>query len=149
MYAERQGWHLPNAPTSSWAMGKPTDGLSKPGIGFYATSFKLNLPKGYDIPLSFVFDRTTGSNYRVQLFVNGYQFGKYINQIGPQSVFPVPEGILDYSGMNYISMTLWAQDANGAKLPSFTLQSGMVVQSGFGPVTNSPMKGYSLRKGAY
>ena len=84
MYAERQGFHLPDAPTGSWKSGKPTDGLTSAGINFYATNFKLDLPSGYDIPLSFVFANTTtvpagslASAYRVQLFVNGYQYGKY------------------------------------------------------------------------
>lgn len=28
------------------------------------------------------------ADYRAQLWVNGYQFGKYINNIGPQFSFP-------------------------------------------------------------
>ncbi len=31
-------------------------------------------------------------HYRAQLWVNGYQFGKYVNHIGPQTKFPVPQG---------------------------------------------------------
>jgi beta-galactosidase len=83
MYAERQGYHLPEPPTSSWKSSSPiNDGLTGAGIGFYATSFSLDLPEGYDIPLSFVFntsasDARSGTSYRSQLFVNGYQFGKY------------------------------------------------------------------------
>lgn len=83
MYAERQGYHLPEPPTSSWKSSSPiNDGLTGAGIGFYATSFSLDLPEGYDIPLSFVFntsasDARSGTSYRCQLFVNGYQFGKY------------------------------------------------------------------------
>jgi hypothetical protein len=33
------------------------------------------------------------ADYRAQLWVNGYQFGKYANNIGPQSSFPVPQGM--------------------------------------------------------
>ena len=84
MFAERQGYHLPNPPTGSWKSGKPTDGLSAAGINFYTANLKLDFPKGYDIPLSFNFANSTtvaaGSlapAYRCQLFVNGYQFGKY------------------------------------------------------------------------
>ena len=32
------------------------------------------------------------ADYRVQLWVNGYMFGKYVNNIGPQTSFPVPQG---------------------------------------------------------
>jgi len=56
-------------------------GITEAGIAFYSTSFDLALPAGYDIPLSFVFANTTmngtTSDFRAQLFVNGYQFGKY------------------------------------------------------------------------
>lgn len=89
LYAERQGFHLPAPPTTDnrWASAKPTDGISKAGVAFYTTSFDLDLPVGYDIPLSFVFTNSTSnetgvSNYRSQLYVNGYQFGKYSESIG-------------------------------------------------------------------
>lgn len=82
LYAERQGYHLPSPPTGNWKNSKPTDGITSAGVGFYTTSFNLDMPVGYDIPMSFVFtnDTATGaavSDYRVQLYVNGYQFGKY------------------------------------------------------------------------
>lgn len=84
MYAERQGYHQPNPPSTNWSTSSPMEGIGSAGIGFYATSFELNIPENYDVPMSFVFNggtydvnNTAGSNYRVQLFVNGYQFGKY------------------------------------------------------------------------
>ncbi|KAJ5804471.1 uncharacterized protein N7518_000774 [Penicillium psychrosexuale] len=95
MYAERQGYHYPNPPSSKWELSNPvTDGLSHAGVGFYAASFRLNIPSGWDIPMSVVFNNSIqdstkqnarGNNYRCQLFVNGYQFGKYINHLGPQT----------------------------------------------------------------
>ncbi|KAK5021119.1 hypothetical protein LTR60_000118, partial [Cryomyces antarcticus] len=125
LYAERQGYHLPGAPTSSWANSAgPTEGIKSAGVAFYATTFDLDMPAGYDIPLSFVFANSTtnsttaadGKDYRVQLYVNGYQFGKYVHNIGPQDAFPVPEGIFNYHGSNYVAMSLWALDAGGAKV---------------------------------
>lgn len=83
MFAERMGYHLPNPPSSSWQTSNPVkDGISEAGIGFYATSFELDLPEGYDIPSYIVFNTSTttgtlGHNYRCQFYVNGYQFGKY------------------------------------------------------------------------
>lgn len=82
MYAERQGYHLPNAPSNDWEVSCPfSEGLDGPGVAFYSTAFKLDIPRGYDVPMSFVFNKGTYgaglSAYRVQLFVNGYQFGKY------------------------------------------------------------------------
>jgi len=99
LYAERQGYHLPGAPTAS-ALGSsrcaagPMDGLAAAGVNFYSTTFELNMPVGYDIPLSFAFANvtepvnTTGGvpAYRCQIYVNGWQFGKYVHNIGPQDV---------------------------------------------------------------
>lgn len=57
------------------------DGFVGAGVAFYTTSFDLDMPTGYDIPLAFKFANTTTkgavSSYRAQLYVNGYQFGKY------------------------------------------------------------------------
>ena len=87
MYAERQGYHYPSPPDSGWESSSPfKNGLSKAGIGFYTTSFRLDFPDGWDIPLSIVFSNASvsnfsqegsGVNYRCQLYVNGYQYGKY------------------------------------------------------------------------
>lgn len=97
LYAERQGFTQPNPPNKNWASGDPETGITTAGIAFYQASFNLDLPKGYDIPLTFNFGNTTingaVADYRAQLWVNGYQFGKYANNIGPQSSFPVPQGM--------------------------------------------------------
>lgn len=106
LYAERQGYHLPGAPTANWSTSLlgPMEGLEGPGVAFYSTTFDLDMPVGYDIPISFSFANVTGAvngsvpSYRCQIYVNGYQFGKYVHNIGPQDVFPVPEGIWDYHG---------------------------------------------------
>ncbi|QDS74282.1 hypothetical protein FKW77_003497 [Venturia effusa] len=124
LWAERQGYHLPSPPTDNWekVKGGPIQGIGKAGIAFFTTTFELNMPRGYDIPLSIVFSNTTSSlsepppsdtsnppsnlppptsippvsapqtpipaiptsnstsisSYRIQIFVNGWQFGKYI-----------------------------------------------------------------------
>ena len=97
LYAERQGFTQPRPPNAKWASGNPATGISKAGVAFYQASFNLDLPKGYDIPLTFNFGNTTingaVADYRAQLWVNGYQFGKYANNIGPQSSYPVPQGM--------------------------------------------------------
>ena len=152
LFAERQGYHLPQPPSANWSNGKPTQGISSPGVAFYTASFDLDLPQGYDIPLSFNFANSTDSTpqqYRTLLFVNGYQFGKFVNHIGPQTSFPVPEGILNYHGTNYIALTLWAQAVGGARIEGLTLESTAIVQSGYGSVELSPMPAYTPRLNAY
>ena len=130
LWAERQGYHQPNPPVQGWekVQGGPMKGIGQAGVGFYVTSFELDFPHGYDIPLSFDFANSTASNYRAQIYVNGWQFGKYINNIGPQTGFPVPEGILNHHGTNWVAVSLWAMDWNGAKLDGLSLKTGTVAQ---------------------
>lgn len=151
LYPERQGFHQPNPPSSTWATGNPTDGITAPGVRFYTATFTLAIPAGYDIPLYFVFTDTTSpaADYRVQLYVNGYQFGKYTNNVGPEKSFPVPEGILNYRGTNTIAVTLWAQQAGGANVGGLTLVAGTPVLSSLGTVSLVSMPAYTSRAGAY
>ena len=72
-----------------------------------------------------------------------------VNNIGPQTSFPVPEGILNYHGTNYIALSLWGFDASGNKLSGLELQPTAEILSGYGTVANSPMPAYSQRTGAY
>ncbi|OQE85775.1 hypothetical protein PENNAL_c0023G02887 [Penicillium nalgiovense] len=113
MYAKRQGYHYPSPPTSTLELSNPvTYGLSHVGVGFYAAYFRLNIPCGWDFPMSVVFndslhsstkENSLGNNYRCQLlvFINGYQFRKY-------------KGILNHGEDNHIGLTVWAQDKQGA-----------------------------------
>ena len=84
MFAERSGYHLPQAPVGTWEVRSPFSGIDTAGVGFFYTTFTLHMPEDYDIPMSFVFGNVTlsrtsdqPSRFRSQLFVNGYQMGKY------------------------------------------------------------------------
>jgi Beta-galactosidase jelly roll domain/Beta-galactosidase, domain 3 len=193
LYAERQGFTQPFPPNKDWTAYDPGMGVNNPGIAFYQTDFRLDLPAGYDIPLSFNFGNTTVNNvvanYRAQLWVNGYQLyvhshtsvfflgniknppltlifssGKYINNIGPQASFPVPQGvssystlltplrglgILNYHGQNWLAIELWVQQTTNAHLTNFTLRAGTVAWTAMSPPALAPMPSYSKRAGAY
>ncbi|KAJ5147104.1 hypothetical protein N7526_000456 [Penicillium atrosanguineum] len=151
LYAERQGFHQPQPPTQKWKSSSPLDGLSNAGIRFYSTSFDLDLPKGWDVPLYFNFANSTSppSTYRVQLYVNGYQYGKYVNNIGPQMSYPVPEGILNYQGTNWLALSLWAQGDDGAKLDSLELVSTTPVLTALSGIESVDQPKYKARSGVY
>jgi hypothetical protein len=159
LFAERQGLHLPGALAApGWkdSNGPVADGISAPGIGFFATEFDLNLPSGYDIPLSFTFTNGTAAGngsstpaYRVQLYVNGWQYGKYVSNVGPQTVFPVPQGILEYHGTNYLGVSLWGLDGGATKVEGLELSVDGLVWSGLGNVRTVEGQKYEERKGAY
>jgi len=155
LFAERQGFTQPFPPVQNWTSSSPLAGISEAGVAFYAAELNLSLPAGYDIPLSFVIANTTdvdGSgpeDFRAQIWINGWQFGKYVNSVGPQTSFPVPEGILNYQGTNWIGLELWAQQSSGASLENFTLVPTAIVQSGYGPIELVDSPRWTPRAGAY
>ncbi|KXH56688.1 glycosyl hydrolase family 35 [Colletotrichum salicis] len=150
LFIERQGYHWPQPPSASWEDSKgPSAGIEKAGIAYYSATFDLDLPTGFDIPLSLTFGNTTTTAYRAQIFVNGYQFGKFVHHVGPQARFPIPEGILNYQGSNHLGITLWAMEKGGAKVEGLKWEVGMVSATGFGKVTPAPQPKWTERKGAY
>ncbi|KAF2223274.1 glycoside hydrolase superfamily [Elsinoe ampelina] len=141
LLAERLGWHLPgfdpatNLPDGkgiAFSAGSPvTDGVQGSGVRYFFTDVALDLPDGHDIPLSVQLTASKTTKARIQLFVNGYQFGKFVPHIGPQTVFPVPEGILNHRGNNRIGLTIWSQTNEGAKLDDIKLVRMGAYSSGF------------------
>jgi hypothetical protein len=47
----------------------------------------------------------------VLIFVNGWNVGQYVNDVGPQYVFVLPQGILRHQGTNAIALAVWSDDA--------------------------------------
>lgn len=43
----------------------------------------------------------------------------------------LPEGILNYDGLNYLALTLWSQDVSGATTKDLALEVDAVIQSGY------------------
>lgn len=85
LYGERQGWHLPGFDTTKWEHRDLSLGLpdSAAGVGFFVTTFDLNIPGDQDAFLSFNFDNgTLGQPYRAYLFVNGWMMGKRVGNLG-------------------------------------------------------------------
>ncbi|KAJ7179483.1 glycoside hydrolase family 35 protein [Mycena filopes] len=159
LFGERQGWHLPNFDDTLWAAGAPTapGALPHAGVAFFRTTFTLNIPPGVDYPLALVFANATSASgaaptpFRAQLYVNGWQFGKYVNHIGPQTSFPVPQGILNYSGAqpNTLALSLWAPTPSGAHLAGLALKLTARVESGMPTVANAEAGKWVRRAGAF
>lgn len=155
LYVERQGYHQAYPPLASFnASGSPFAGVAAPGVTYYTAKLVLELPShAYDTPLSFVFTNDTtapGVNYyRAWLYVNGFQFGRYVSNIGPQTSFPVPEGIFNYNGENWIGLALWATEAGGARIPALALVAKTPVLTGRDPVQLVEAPAWTKRAGAY
>ncbi|KAF5389137.1 hypothetical protein D9757_004987 [Collybiopsis confluens] len=112
LYAERIGAHLPGFPDGSWATGSPLTGVSKAGINFYRTTFNLSIPQGFDVPVRLsITPSAISSNFRAQIYLNGWQIGKYFNNIG----------ILFRDSTNTLAISLWSLDSAGASIAGLGL----------------------------
>lgn len=133
LYGERVGWHLPSFVPSSSQFGRssPFIGIAKSGIEFYTTSFHLNIDSDLDAPLGIELSTPAGTVARVMIWVNGYQFGKYVPHIGPQTRFPIPPGIINNRGLNTVALSLWAMTDDGAKLDKVDLIQYGAYQTSF------------------
>jgi beta-galactosidase GanA len=110
LYGERAGWHLPGAPDAGWS--KASVGAAPPGPGTYwlRTRVTLDLPRGHDVQLGLAFGDTASPRSdrenRALIFVNGWNMGQFIANVGPQRVFVIPPGILDPHGANTIALAV-------------------------------------------
>lgn len=75
--------------------------------------------------------------------------GRYISHIGPQTSFPVPEGILNYRGRNTIAVAIWATQPGGARIAPLSLKAGTPVLTGRRPVTVVAAPAWTERPAAY
>jgi hypothetical protein len=126
--AERLGWHLPGFNDSTWSPGSPSAGFSGAGIQFYRTVAPLDIPSGIHVSLAFVLNTTASKKVRVQLFVNGYQYGRFNPYVGNERRFPVPPGVLNYAGDNTIGLAVWAQSEEGAQI-DISMKTQFVLDS--------------------
>jgi hypothetical protein len=132
LWAERIGAHLPGYPDQSWASGSPLSGVSKAGINFYRTIFELPVSDGIDAPVRLWVERsnsTTVSNFRLMIYLNGFSVGKYVNSIGPQTIFVWPASILRRQSVNTLAVMVWAMDSSGATVQGLQLISDGVFST--------------------
>ncbi|KAF5379413.1 hypothetical protein D9615_006539 [Tricholomella constricta] len=145
---ERAGAHLPGYDASSWNTCTPYDGITKPGVTVYRTSFNLHFPKSTDIPLAFDFELDSVAPHRVLIYVNGWQFGRFLSSLGPQTSFPIPEGILNHHGKNEVLISLWALGSQGAKLTKLELNKRATISSSKSATVNIvPAPGWKELRG--
>ncbi|HZP54807.1 NPCBM/NEW2 domain-containing protein, partial [Actinocrinis sp.] len=121
LYGERAGWPLAGFNDSTWKpVSLPTSNTT-PGVGWYRTTVDLNLPKGQDTSLGLTIADDPSKKYRAELYVNGWMIGNYVNYLGPQHSFPVPNGILRTNGRNTIAIAVWNLDGSTGGLGTVAL----------------------------
>jgi beta-galactosidase GanA len=134
LYGERMGWHLPGFDDRAWTPANVPAGAQPAGTSWYRTRFDLNVPKGQDATIGVAFGDTqvprSPGRYRVLLFVNGWQMGQFIANVGPQRVFPIPEGILNHRGSNSLALAVTSDGGPDSSLEAVKLVTLRNVKGG-------------------
>ena len=115
-----------------------------PGVGWYRTTFDLHVSKDVDASIGLTIADDPAKAYRAVIFVNGWNLGQYINNVGPQHTFVMPNGILDPGGINTLAVAVTASDATGG-LGSVSLTNMGTVLGG-APLTLVDSPSYSPPK---
>jgi beta-galactosidase len=121
LYGERQGWPLRPGHAADWHPATLPANDSAPGVTWYRTRVPLDLPRGQDTSLGLEIKDPPGRHYRATIFVNGWQMGNYIAELGPQHRFPIPDGVIDPHGNNDITIAVWKTDRSPGGLGTVSL----------------------------
>jgi beta-galactosidase GanA len=145
---ERRGWFLPGFGDSGWAATTLPRTAGTPGVAWYRSTVRLDLPAGQDTPLALTITDSATRHYSALLFVNGWQIGRYVNDLGPQHLFPIPPGIVNPNGSNTLAIAVWSKDAATAGLGTVSLTAlntyassltaGTVPAPGYDPAVYEP-----------
>ena len=137
LHGERFGWYLPGFNDRGWAAAHIPDASAAAGTRWYRTRFDLAVPRGHDTTLGLSFGdpsvpRSPGA-YRVLIFVNGWNMGQFVANVGPQRVFPIPEGVLDHHGSNVIALAVTSDGGQGNGIEPVRLVNLRTVRGGLHP----------------
>jgi NPCBM/NEW2 domain/Beta-galactosidase jelly roll domain/NPCBM-associated, NEW3 domain of alpha-galactosidase len=121
LYGERAGWPLPGFDDRAWNQVTLPDRDTAPGVSWYRTSADLHLPAAQDTSLGLTITDDPSHRYRAELYVNGWLIGNYVNYLGPQHSFPIPNGILRTDGRNTIAIAVWNLDGTTGGLGQVSL----------------------------
>jgi beta-galactosidase GanA len=134
LFGERNGWHLPNFTDGGWVFHPVPDSAARAGTSWYRTQFTLAIPAVDDASLGITIGdpavRASGGAYRVLLFVNGWNMGQYIANVGPQHTFIIPNGILDPRGTNTLALAVTSNGGAGDALERVVLTNLGTVRGG-------------------
>ncbi|MBN8880992.1 MAG: beta galactosidase jelly roll domain-containing protein, partial [Salana multivorans] len=105
---------------------------------WYRTTLDLDLPADHDVSLGLTIGDPSvpagDARYRALVFVNGWNVGQYVADVGPQHTFVLPNGILDPRGANTLAIAVTSDGGAGNGLEEVELTTLGVVRGGV-PVT--------------
>ena len=130
LYGERSGWYLPGFDDRGWADVTLPNADSRPGVSWYRTAFRLSVPPGTDASLGLTITDAAPLSYRAQIFLNGWNVGQYISNVGPQATFVLPAGLLRSHGENTLAIAVLADGSTPGGLGSLALANLGTVSGG-------------------
>jgi hypothetical protein len=90
-------------------------------VSWYQTDVNLRLPKHQDTSLGLTITDDPARAYRAEIYVNGWDMGNYVNYVGPQRSFPIPNGVLNLHCKNTIAIAVWNLDGSTGGLGTVAL----------------------------
>jgi beta-galactosidase GanA len=146
------GWQLPGYPDGSWTpVTLPDSWASRgvpAGIGWYRTTFSLHVPQSVWAPIGLTLTPPAGTaaapggeNFQALIYLNGWLIGRYINNLGPQKTFYLPQGLLRTDGHNTLAIAEWSLADGAGGLGQVTLSPYEVLRGGI-PVQTVQSPGY-------
>lgn len=149
LFGQRAGWTLPGYPDQRWETRTVPAQQAQPGTSWYRTQFDLKLPRDEDVTLGLSIGNPnvprTDANYRVLIFVNGWNMGQFIANVGPQRTFVIPNGIIDPQGHNTIALAVTSNGGDGDALEAVKLLALRNVRGGI-PVQRVAAPDYAALK---
>ncbi len=134
LYGERHGWYLPGYPDGNWTTTTVPANTAMSGTAWYRTAFSLHIPRVDDASLGLTIgDPSTpqsAANYRALIFVNGWNMGQYIADVGPQHTFVIPNGVLNPDGHDTLAIAVTSNGGTGNGLEKVSLTNLGTVRGG-------------------
>ena len=134
LYGERHGWYLPGYPDGDWTTTTVPASTAMSGTAWYRTTFDLHIPRVDDASLGITIgDPSTPqstANYRALIFLNGWNMGQYIADVGPQHTFIIPNGVLNTDGHNTLAIAVTSNGGSGNGLEKVALTNLGTVRGG-------------------
>jgi hypothetical protein len=78
-------------------------------VTWYRTTFRLAVDPGVDASVGLTLEDDPHRAYRAQIFLNGWNLGQYINDVGPQHTFVLPNGILRTRDTNTLALAVLSE----------------------------------------
>jgi beta-galactosidase GanA len=128
LFGERDGWSLPEFGDGNWARVTLPNRSPHAGVAWYRTKFHINIPANVDASLGLTITDDPSYQYRALIFLNGWNLGQYINDVGPQTTFVLPNGILRTDGENVLAIAVTG--ATACDLGTITLTNLGTVLGG-------------------